>query len=830
MADKKSPGIIDMISDWWNAKPQAAVPYEINGVPQRNQTANRQTLQRYAPAPYLSKEEALANILKNAHPLDFTRDLLKGGYSAIKSGVTDPVGSLASLSKMGSIIDGIYAARQAEQTGKWENPEKGSVYSLMKPSQLANWRREATANYRKLASHYSYIKDGERYFDSAALARNLTQHPMDVMSVLFPAGEVVGAKLAASSLKPVSLAGKALEMTSKVGNIATNPAPYVISKTVKVAAPVVEAGLRKAGVKPTIFTKTGEYSQKMQQAFKDAGVNPDLFNDPKMRDIVQAIVDKKGISPAAIKDIVLESQGIRSTRSMTTGEKPMAGSVDTEKGIRQEARGSLAQSMQNNVEAAYNQATSHRGTFTNTADFSSGVRQSVENELSAMGLSLADVQGNVRFAEAQKALQGAKGFPGVFDQFDELAGVQKAAAAPPPKPLTVDFGGKHTFDYDKGHWVDPNGVPVTKPNVINALDGISDRKNIPVPATPAAPTQGPNRLTPQNIDSVRRNVNSRFSKAEGDDAAVLAAINRGIDNYTVQNAANFTGDGAAMASDWANARKTSQLAQQQYGNVPAADPFAAPKPPVAYDPNALGRTEAARGIVQAPAELPNTAPPTIWEHIRRFVPSTGAGNIGGYTLGAATGLPGAGLVGGAIGGATTGAIRERLESAAAQRAMQTELAGAPRTPLFTVPDMRIPTSVAGGIATAAESNYQTPVTAAPAPRPTPAVPQTPKLPEVVSPEEYEKSIQPQPQANAPVLPEVVSPEEYEASLQPQPQARGGRAAYKAGGKVGGIEHLVQALMSKAKTAKKVSNKATEPLLNERDDAIANALAVAQKAI
>ena len=64
----------------------------------------------------------------------------------------------------------------------------------------------------------------------------------------------------------------------------------------------------------------------------------------------------------------------------------------------------------------------------------------------------------------------------------------------------------------------------------------------------------------------------------------------------------------------------------------------------------------------------------------------------------------------------------------------------------------------------------------------------------------------------------------------QPQARGGRAAYKAGGKVGGIEPLIQALMNKAKMAKKVSNKATEPLLNERDDAIASALAVAQKAI
>jgi len=80
---------------------------------------------------------------------------------------------------------------------------------------------------------------------------------------------------------------------------------------------------------------------------------------------------------------------------------------------------------------------------------------------------------------------------------------------------------------------------------------------------------------------------------------------------------------------------------------------------------------------------------------------------------------------------------------------------------------------------------------------------------------------------------IYAPQQSDTSdeqIYAQPQARGGRAAYKAGGKVGGIEHLVQALMSKAKMAKRVSNKATEPLLNERDDAIANALAVAQKAI
>jgi hypothetical protein len=78
---------------------------------------------------------------------------------------------------------------------------------------------------------------------------------------------------------------------------------------------------------------------------------------------------------------------------------------------------------------------------------------------------------------------------------------------------------------------------------------------------------------------------------------------------------------------------------------------------------------------------------------------------------------------------------------------------------------------------------------------------------------------------------ALEPEIYDTSQFDAPQRMyGGRTAYRAGGKVGGIEPLIQALMNKAKTAKKVSNKATEPLLNERDDAIASALAVAQKAI
>lgn len=632
MAEKnRSTG--EIVSDWWNKGPEAPVPYTINGVPVVNQPVDSRTFNRNAPAPYLSGSEALANIYRNTHPLDFTRDLIKGVYGAGKAVVTDPVGTFKGAANLGKMIAGIYAAEEAERTGKWSDPEG------MSPSQIAKWRQEATENYGKLASHFSYVdKNGERRYDSAALMRNLTQHPMETLSAITPFGELAGAKLAASAFAPVSMVGKVVKEASKAVNTATNIAPYAIAKGVKAASPVVSAGLKAAGVKPTVFTRSGEYSPKMQQAFADAGVDPALFNSPEMRQIVQGVVNEKGISPAAIKQAALTSQGIDATRSMTTGQAPIN----------------------------------------------------------------AGLEASARARALERISQSAQ----------------------PPLTATDLSGVGYTFDYGTGKWVDAAKKAAGDAKT-QYLDAVSNRQSLP------------------------------------------------------------------------------------------------------YDADAAARTEAARGIVESEPGLKNTSVPSSYDKVKSYLPSVGTGQIIGYNIGEATGFPGAGFALGSVAGAATKAVRNRLDNASSGRITQSEAAGAPRVPLFQAPDVRNPVSVVGGIATAAQNNYQTPVAAAPAPK---AAPQTPALPETVSLEEYEASLRPQPQANGPALPETVSLEEYEASLRPQPQAYGGRTAYKAGGKVNGIEPLVMALMNKAKMAKKTSNKATEPLLNERDDAIANALAVAQKAI
>ena len=64
-------------------------------------------------------------------------------------------------------------------------------------------------------------------------------------------------------------------------------------------------------------------------------------------------------------------------------------------------------------------------------------------------------------------------------------------------------------------------------------------------------------------------------------------------------------------------------------------------------------------------------------------------------------------------------------------------------------------------------------------------------------------------------------------LGPQPQARGGRAHRASGGRLTGVTTAAM-LMAAAESAKKGHGKATEPLLNQPDEAITRALAIANQ--
>jgi hypothetical protein len=198
----------------------------------------------------------------------------------------------------------------------------------------------------------------------------------------------------------------------------------------------------------------------------------------------------------------------------------------------------------------------------------------------------------------------------------------------------------------------------------------------------------------------------------------------------------------------------------------------------------------------------------------------------GYALGTAIGGPNLGYML-ASAGPFQGPLRQNIKNL---RSVATEQYGAPNFRI-NIPNPQAPLSLgaAYGSQVAQDRGEQRLAREDAAffnPPPPPA--QTPKAP---PPVDYSRGdaafFGPPPEADKIFAPPQ---EQNDDQIFAKPQAYGGRTAYKTGGKVNGIEPLVAALMSKAKMAKKTSNKATEPLLNERDDAIANALAVAQKAI
>lgn len=197
----------------------------------------------------------------------------------------------------------------------------------------------------------------------------------------------------------------------------------------------------------------------------------------------------------------------------------------------------------------------------------------------------------------------------------------------------------------------------------------------------------------------------------------------------------------------------------------------------------------------------------------------------GYGIGTTIGGPGLGNV---LGGA--GFLEGPGSHYAKQfKLFQNEQGGAPNY-MLNIPDTRLPLAagmMAGSQAgmargeerqraedEAAMRQFSLPAAAAPAPAP------------VAGPTREEAGV---PQRSAA---DIMAAEDaaFLKGLEAQPQYRGGRTAYQTGGAVGSIEPLVRNLVNKAGMVKRMSNKETEPLLNEHDDAIASALEVAQRAI
>lgn len=961
MADKKEPGIIDTLSQWWSGKadrPRA---------PSRIPAVDPRTGNRTRPSPEMSLTEAGSNILselqRSRYGADYLRDLAKGVGSVIAS----PIESYESLGDIGNAAQQILDARKFEQTGKW--PES-SFSKYMAPAQLAAWRKQATQRYRAVAATYSYVdpKTKERTVDWNAIARGISNDPVGTIAPALIGGAGAagkGSRLLQEGAAAARASGKtgkaralgatgaglkAVQIAADVTGRALNPAASAVSVASK---PVVKAV--KAAMPIRVLDKEGNFLPKVEEMMRNEGFDPNLYSTPEARAYFQSILSKSGITPAAIRKAVGTYEGIPVTRSMAAREYA-PGEFRTEvESMRRQGQEAIERQMQeqfgrapderdlgasfvrsyttakSGVEKAYKQAFENEGVFTNADTFTSGVKDSINQELGAMGLDIDTIMTAPRFAQTQNALggmrRGDRKFGGVFRQFDDLAGSTGAPVISAP-----DLSGEiHTFDVASKQWLNASGQPVTAPGKLQYLDQVSNRLNIPEMPS------GQNGLTPRNIDGIRRDVNSFYTEAKtAEDKAALAAINRGIDNYIEQNSANFTGDGRRLATDLANARATNQAFISNFDKSPnkvirdaskitaaglvpdetgvlrfTGDPNSinahlenrmldpktlqpkvnytgantvtgdavfsdlynildddgrnalfyhmrntaatAPASPEAVtdfvnrtaffspeEKDMVVRFQNARGIATQPPMYPSTLDQgtgTRWG-MRISAPLIGQGI--GTTLGSPFGPAGSQL-GGWLGTAAGSAIEGKVEGLTRASRLQKELETVPQLPK-TAPSLFTPITAAQAATGITGQNLlqqqpeQPPQPQPKAPPPAPLV-QQPRdeysLPTSVLPQMQQRE---QKQADPYAVPADWAPKKEDPYAVPedwrgaQPQYRGGRAAYQSGGAVNDIEPLIRNLVNKAGMVKKMSNKATEPLLNEHDNAIASALEVAQKSI
>lgn len=613
MANEKQPtGFWNTLSaaasDWWSGKkddprPQSRIP-----------AVDPRTGNRTRPSPNIDASEAAGNVWRELRRSNFganyLRDLAKDVSGGVSRVVRDPRAAYEGLASVGNAVQQILDAREFEQTGKWP---QSTFSKLMPPKQLAAWRNQATQRYRTIAATYSYIdpKTNQRTMDWEGIQRAMSNDPVGTLAPIFgAAGSASGKasgflKAAAEAEAAAGNAGKArlanltskgyrgVQVASDVAARALNPAGSALAVAAK---PVVTAAQRMRG--PKVLDEAGNYTPAMQKAMRDQGYDPDVYSTPEIKAHFQEVIGKNGITPASIRKAVGTSQGIPVTRSMAMGERPPAEFAPDVAAARQQGQQYINQQMggqfgagpderdlgsafarsyvnaKNEVEGSYSRAFSHEGTFTNTDNFTAGLRDAINDELGRMGLDIDHVMKASRFTQSQNALggfrRGDRRFEGLFNRFDELTG-----AGPSKKLQAADISGEvHTFDPVSGNWTDSTGRVLTPGE--GRLGGINaDARKVDY-LNREIQSQGglnavdiQNGLTPRNIDSIRRDVGSLNKHVETpEDANALRAINSGIDNYLEQNAANFTGDGASLSRDLQNAREANSRFTKIFDNSP----------------------------------------------------------------------------------------------------------------------------------------------------------------------------------------------------------------------------------------------------------------------
>jgi hypothetical protein len=257
---------------------------------------------------------------------------------------------------------------------------------------------------------------------------------------------------------------------------------------------------------PNVLDESGnltkEASDAVSSAFKGKLSDDDIN---AFKDKIAANMARSGLTDAAAKQALLESQGITPTRSMVTGVKPPASVADIDQKATQEAQDLLSQKAQalagqapssTDLGEALHQAerdahllaqTQYEKTFSNTGNFDAGIYKTV----------LPTVQKQLRQDKIPNLSQGD-----IYNQSQAAMDyLEKGIAA-----------GNMPYPYE------PNNM--------------------------------------RNIEQVRQQLNSYWAQAKGKDRIAMNSIIDGYDN-TIVNAVNndmFSGNGRQLLDDMQQAR------------------------------------------------------------------------------------------------------------------------------------------------------------------------------------------------------------------------------------------------------------------------------------
>lgn len=681
--------------------------------------------------------------------------------------------------------------------------------SVNQPIQTTNPSDEATLNALAQQKKHSYGT-------VAGFKEMLSTHPVEpIMDALTFAAPLRGALGIASKLPVIGDSAANALRIARTASKAINP----------IGLPA--RALAKVLPKPTALTRAGEFTPAVQGAIKQAFpyLNPADLADPATKAAIQSVVSAKGLSPAAIKEAVLSRQGSPTPRSVVTGEtypstvegpvksaiaqgkSGLADSAASVSGAPNPSSSSLGSALEqafidshNAVTSQYAKAFSHEGQF--TPKFAQTLMPSVSDALKTKNLPF-DTEGFSRYAELYPKTASAFNWldnevPGMaYDDSLTLPGLERARQA------LVSIGQQATGS-------DARGVGIIK----NALDK-HIQKMAPTDFLDASgvPTNGTDLAA--DMATARKMYQAHQGKFFNTENPTHGAVTRAVKNLTdsqIKNDAGLitvpSGPGSVEAAhdilakniinpktlqSPANAIKmrgklTDVLGDDQPLNdyirqsVTQGTLDKAGDTTLAASPNQVHSfLNGPLADVFSPDEQSNLKQIAESSRLLNTAPAqqnisplkTAMGRLGRT---AAAGTAGS-VLGGEPGALMMGLAEQALEPMVANSQIKKALSGAPTAGSL----VHSPARIAGAIAD--------------------------NPPEKVITIPYQGD-------------QATKADQDQTDEVPQ---------FASGGKVG-HEHLVQRLMKLAEDAKRQTDAATKPLLQQSDNNIAHALAVAQKAI